>query len=123
MQGDAVDRYGWVSPTQFVNAVALGQVTPGPVTHTVAAVGYGADGLAGGLLAALVAFTPSFAFVLAGGSRFDAIRAHPRARAFLGRAGPAPIGPILPPARPPGRAPEEPAEGSVERRPGEEVLP
>ncbi len=51
--------------TQFVNAVALGQITPGPVVHTVAAVGYGAAGLGGGLLAALVAFSPSFAFVLA----------------------------------------------------------
>jgi chromate transport protein ChrA len=79
MQADAVDRYGWLTPTQFVNAVALGQVTPGPVVHTVAAVGYGADGLAGGLLAALVAFTP-VRVVLAGGSRFDAIRAVPRAR-------------------------------------------
>ncbi|MGE3235966.1 MAG: chromate transporter, partial [Thermoleophilia bacterium] len=37
LQGDAVDRYGWMTDTQFLNAVALGQVTPGPVVHTVAA--------------------------------------------------------------------------------------
>ena len=45
---------------QFLNAVALGQVTPGPVVQTVAAVGYAAGGLPDGLLAALVAFAPSF---------------------------------------------------------------
>ncbi|HEU5213508.1 MAG TPA: chromate efflux transporter [Gaiellaceae bacterium] len=113
MQGDAVDRYGWLTPTQFVNAVALGQVTPGPVTHTVAAVGYGASGLGGGLLAALVAFTPSFAFVLAGGSRFDAIRADARARAFLDGAGPAAIGAILGSAVPLARALDEPWQVAV----------
>jgi len=113
MQGDAVDRYGWLTPTQFVNAVALGQVTPGPVTHTVAAVGYGASGLGGGLLAALVAFTPSFAFVLAGGSRFDAIRADARARAFLDGAGPAAIGAILGSAVPLTRALDEPWQVAV----------
>ena len=107
MQADAVDRYHWLTPTQFVNAVALGQITPGPVVHTVAAVGYGADGVAGGLLAALVAFTPSFAFILAGGSRFDAIRADLRARAFLDGAGPAAIGAILGSAVPLARALDE----------------
>jgi chromate transporter len=75
--------------------------------HTVAAIGYGADGVAGGLLAALVAFTPSFAFVLAGGSRFDAIRADLRARAFLDGAGPAAIGAILGSAVPLARALDE----------------
>ena len=56
MQGDAVHHYHWLTNAQFLNAVALGQVTPGPVVHTVAVVGYGAAGLGGGLLAALVAF-------------------------------------------------------------------
>ena len=48
---------------QFLNAVALGQVTPGPVVATVAAVGYAAHGLSGALLAAVVAFAPSFSFI------------------------------------------------------------
>ena len=56
MQADAVSTYHWMNHAQFLNAVALGQVTPGPVTQTVAAVGYSAGGLAGGLFAALVAF-------------------------------------------------------------------
>src|SRR5262249_50746222 len=58
MQADAVDHYHWMTQNQFLNAVALGQVTPGPVVHTVAVVGYAAAGLAGGVLAALIAFTP-----------------------------------------------------------------
>jgi chromate transporter len=95
MQGDAVDRYGWMTDTQFVGAVALGQVTPGPVIHTVTAVGYAAAGVGGALLAAVVAFTPSFAFVLAGASRFDRLRDNAGVRAFLDGAGPAAIGAIL----------------------------
>jgi chromate transporter len=95
MQGDAVGRYHWLTESQFLNAVALGQITPGPVVQTVAAVGYGAAGLGGGLLAALVAFSPSFAFVLIGGSRFDRLRENDAARAFLAGAGPAAIGAIL----------------------------
>jgi chromate transporter len=81
--------------SQFLNAVALGQVTPGPVVATVAAVGYAAHGLAAGVLAAAVAFTPSFSFVLLGGGRFEQMRESQRARAFLDGAGPAAIGVIL----------------------------
>jgi chromate transporter len=95
MQGDAVHAYHWMSNSEFLNAVALGQVTPGPVVATVAAVGYGAYGIGGGLLAALVAFLPSFSFILLGGGRFERLRGNPAARAFLAGAGPAAIGAIL----------------------------
>jgi chromate transporter len=95
MQGDAVHTYHWMTNTQFLNAVALGQVTPGPVVATVAAVGYAAHGLAGGLLAALVAFSPSFSFILIGGPRFERLRDNEHAQAFLDGAGPAAIGAIL----------------------------
>jgi chromate transporter len=95
MQGDAVDRYGWMTDGQFLNAVALGQVTPGPVIHTVTALGYAAAGVGGALLAAAVAFAPSFVFVLVGARRFDDLRSNPGVRAFLDGAGPAAIGAIL----------------------------
>ena len=95
MQGDAVDTYHWMTNTEFLNAVALGQVTPGPVVATIAAVGYAAHGLGGGLLAAAVAFTPSFSFILLGGRRFRRLRKNAGARAFLDGAGPAAIGAIL----------------------------
>jgi chromate transporter len=95
MQADAVGHYHWMTDAQFLNAVALGQITPGPVVQTVAVVGYAAAGLIGGILASVVAFTPSFVFVLAGGRHFGRIRGDRKARAFLDGAGPAAIGAIL----------------------------
>jgi len=94
MQHDAVTTYHWMTGAQFLNAVALGQITPGPVVQTVAVVGYAAGGLAGGLLAAAIAFGPSFVFVLAGAAHFEQIRANGGVRAFLTGAGPAVIGAI-----------------------------
>ena len=95
MQSDAVSHYHWMTGAQFLNAVALGQITPGPVVQTVAVVGYAAAGLVGGILAAVVAFSPSFAFILLGGRRFDQLRGDRRARTFLDGAGPAAIGAIF----------------------------
>jgi chromate transporter len=95
MQADAVHTHHWMTNAQFLNAVALGQVTPGPVVATVAAVGYAAYGLGGGALAALIAFAPSFTFIMLGGRHFDRIREQQAARAFLDGAGPAAIGAIL----------------------------
>ena len=94
MQHDAVSTYHWMTGTQFLSAVALGQVTPGPVVQTVAVVGYAAAGLAGGLLAALIAFAPSFIFVMAGAPRFDRLRANGRVQDFLVGSGAAVIGAI-----------------------------
>jgi chromate transporter len=95
MQHDAVHTYHWMSASRFLDAVALGQVTPGPVVATVAAVGYAARGVGAGILAAAVAFAPSFAAVLLLGPRFERLRANARAQAFLDGAGPAAIGAIL----------------------------
>jgi chromate transporter len=95
MQGDAVHTYHWMTSAQFLDAVALGQVTPGPVVATVAAVGYAAHRVGGAALAAAVAFAPSFAFVLAAGGQFERVRRSRRAQAFLAGAGPAAIGAIL----------------------------
>jgi chromate transporter len=113
MQGDAVSHYHWMTSAQFLDAVALGQVTPGPVVQTVAAVGYAAAGVGGGLLAAVVAFSPSFAFVLLGASHFDRLRHDTRAAAFLDGAGPAAIGAILGAAIPLARALVEPWQYAV----------
>ena len=94
MQHDAVTTYHWMTAAQFLNAVALGQITPGPVVQTVAVVGYAAAGIGGGLFAALVAFVPSFCFILFGGPHFDEIRANFSVQSFLTGAGPAVIGAI-----------------------------
>ena len=94
MQHDAVDTYHWMNGAQFLNAVALGQVTPGPVVQTVAVVGYAAAGIGGGLLAALIAFGPSFCFVIVGGPRFDRLRTNGLIQAFLTGAGASVVGAI-----------------------------
>ncbi len=94
MQHDVVVAYHWMTGGQFLNAVALGQITPGPVVQTVAVVGYAASGIGGGLLAALVAFTPSFIFVFGGASHFDRLRSDARIQAFFIGAGAAVIGAI-----------------------------
>jgi len=95
MQNDAVHVYHWMTNAQFLNAVALGQVTPGPVVATVCAVGFAAHGLIGGVFAGILAFVPSFSFILLGGGRFQRLRASLSARAFLDGAAPAAIGTIL----------------------------
>ena len=95
MHADAVDNYHWMTDGEFLSAVALGQITPGPVVQTVAVVGYAAAGLGGWLLAATVAFAPSFSFILIGADRFERLRANTSVRSFLDGAGPAAIGAII----------------------------
>jgi chromate transporter len=113
MQHDAVSHYHWMTAGQFLDAVALGQVTPGPLVQTVAVVGYAAAGVGGGLLAAGVAFAPSFLFVLGGARHFDRLRSNAAARGFLGGAAPAAIGAILGSAVPLGLALSEPWQAAV----------
>ncbi len=113
MQHDAVSHYHWMTAGQFLDAVALGQVTPGPLVQTVAVVGYAAAGVGGGLLAAGVAFAPSFLFVLGGARHFDRLRSSASARGFLGGAAPAAIGAILGSAVPLGLALSEPWQAAV----------
>jgi chromate transporter len=113
MQADAVGHNHWMTSAEFLEAVALGQITPGPVTQTVAVVGYAAFGVAGGLVAAAIAFSPSFILVLIGRQRFDRIRTNPGARAFLEGAGPAAIGAILGAAVPLAGALSEPWQYGV----------
>jgi chromate transporter len=95
MQSDAVSTYHWMTHAQFLNAVALGQVTPGPLTQTVAAVGYSAGGFPAALLAAFVAFLPSFSFVLFGAARFERLLLNERVTGFLAGAAPAAAGAII----------------------------
>lgn len=123
MQADAVDHHRWMSGPQFLNAVALSQITPGPVVHTVAAVGYAVAGVPGGLLAAAVAFGPSFGFILVGARRFTRLRADVRVRAFLDGAGPAAIGAILGSALTLGRALSVPWQFAVLAAAGLLLLP
>jgi len=113
MQADAVGAYGWMTRAEFLDAVAFGQLTPGPVVQTVAAVGYAAAGLGGALLASVVVFAPSFGLVLLGFRHFARLRESEAARAFLDGAGPAAVGAILGAAVPLAGAVTEPWQVGV----------
>lgn len=95
MQADAVDLYGWLTHAQFLSAVAIGQITPGPVVNTVTAVGWAAAGIPGALLAGLFAFGPSVLLIGAAGHYFERVRENAHAQAFLLGSGPAALGAIL----------------------------
>jgi len=92
LRADAVTTHHWMSEQVFVATVALGQLTPGPVFSTVAAIGYFADGVRGALVGALLAFAPSFVLVNVASTHLTRLRATPAAQAFLSGALPASLG-------------------------------
>jgi chromate transporter len=93
----AVEKYGWLSATQMIDGLALGETTPGPLIMIVAFVGFVGGwthalfgpaalplgGIAGALVAALFTFLPSFVFILAGGPLVESGRGNLRLTAPL----------------------------------------
>jgi chromate transporter len=63
LRADLVERLGWLSNEQLIDAVAIGQATPGPVFTTATFIGYLLAGVPGALLATLAIFLPSFLLV------------------------------------------------------------
>jgi chromate transporter len=83
LRTDLVERFHWLTESQLLDAVAAGQVTPGPVFSTATFVGYVLGGLPGAALATLGIFLPAFAFVAASGPLVPRLRRSPAAGAFL----------------------------------------
>jgi chromate transporter len=103
LQNDLVNRFGWLTPRQLVDAIAVGQMTPGPVFTTAAFVGYIVRagpandlerGIVGGLICALAIFLPSFVIVALMGPLLPWLRRSSATRAFLDGVNAAVVGTI-----------------------------
>jgi chromate transporter len=83
LQGGLVDVRHWLTQTQLLDAIAIGQFTPGPVLSASAFIGYVLLGLPGALVAAVGIFLPSFIFVLIVNPLIPKLRKSPLMRGFL----------------------------------------
>jgi len=83
LRSDLVQRLHWLTEGQLIDAVAAGQVTPGPVFTTATFIGYLLAGPRGALVATAGIFLPAFVFVAASGPLVPKLRASPVAGAFL----------------------------------------
>ena len=83
IRADLVERWHWLTETQLLDAIAVGQVTPGPVFTTATFVGYVLGGVRGAMVATLGIFLPAFFFVAVSGPLVPRIRRSPMAGAFL----------------------------------------
>jgi chromate transporter len=83
IQDQVVHQLGWLTPQEFIDGLALGQLTPGPPVMLAAYVGYKALGMTGALVAAIAIFLPSFVMILALMPVFERVRAITWARAAV----------------------------------------
>ena len=83
LEGEVVDKYHWLSQQQLLDAIAIGQFTPGPVLSTSTFIGYLISGVPGAIVATLGIFLPSFAFVAALNPLITKLRQSPWTSAFL----------------------------------------
>ncbi|HEX6650902.1 MAG TPA: chromate transporter [Pyrinomonadaceae bacterium] len=83
IRADLVERWHWLTESQLLDAIAVGQVTPGPVFTTATFIGYVLGGYPGAIVATLGIFLPAFCFVALSGPLVPRIRQSPTARAFL----------------------------------------
>ena len=83
LYGGVVQQHGWLTDKQFVDAVAVAMLTPGPVVITVAFIGYLVAALPGALAAAVGVFLPVYLFVVIPFPWFDRIRGNAQVKAFV----------------------------------------
>lgn len=83
LHADLVERWHWLSESQLIDAIAVGQVTPGPVFTTATFIGYILGGPAGAFVATAGIFLPAFVFVAISGPLVPRMRRSPTIGAFL----------------------------------------
>jgi len=74
MLQEVVNVRGWMDSKTFMDGIALGQVTPGPIVITATFVGFLTNGLAGAVVATMAVFMPSFILLVIGASIFDRLK-------------------------------------------------
>ena len=92
LRADFVERLGWLTETQLLDAVAVGQVTPGPLFTTATFIGYILGGVPGGVLATVGIFLPAFVFVAISNPLIPRLRASPWTAGFLDSVNAASLG-------------------------------
>jgi chromate transporter len=92
IQEQVVGQFHWLTPQEFIDGLALGQFTPGPILMVAAYVGYKVAGVAGAVVGGAAAFLPSFVMMLAILPAFDRVRKLLWTRAALRGIAPAVIG-------------------------------
>lgn len=83
LYGGVVREHRWLTDQQFLDAVAVAMITPGPVVITVAFIGYLVQGFSGAALAALGVFLPCYLFVILPAPFYERFAANPRLKAFV----------------------------------------
>jgi chromate transporter len=92
IQDQVVGQFGWLTPNEFIDGLALGQLTPGPILMLAAYVGYKVAGVGGAAVAAGAAFLPSFILMLAILPVLERARRLTWTRAVMRGMGPAVVG-------------------------------
>jgi chromate transporter len=83
LHGGVVNQYHWITERQFLDAVAVAMITPGPVVITVAFIGYLVAGPLGAIAASVGVFVPCYLFVIIPAPYFRRFADNPRVRAFV----------------------------------------
>jgi len=83
IQQDVVNRFGWITQQQLIDAIAVGQMTPGPVLSSATFIGFLVSGLSGSVIATVAVFLPSFIIVAVIGPAIPRLRRSATAQAFL----------------------------------------
>lgn len=94
IQDSVTKQHAWLTRQQFLDGVALGQATPGPIVITATFVGYAAAGVPGAVVATVAVFAPSFVFAIATSNFLQRVRSWKMAAAFLRGVSPAVVGSI-----------------------------
>jgi len=95
IQREVVQHYGWLTQQQFVDAIALGQITPGPILISATFIGYKVQGVTGAVVATLSVFLPSFLMTAVATGQMLRLRRDSRVAGFIRGVLPAVVAMLL----------------------------